>query len=50
MKYKEGAKPVYGRHWDRLLYEVNNRKDKIMIVFSGSEGGLEHAGKTAKYL
>lgn len=41
---------VYGSNWDGILYPVNGRKDKIMIVFTGSEGGLEHAGKMAKYL
>lgn len=41
---------IYGSDWDGILYPVSGRKDKIMIVFTGSEGGLEHAGKTAKYL
>lgn len=40
--------------WDGILYEADDRgskyKDKIMIVMSGSDGGLEHAGKLAKYL
>ena len=36
--------------WDGILYEVHGRKDKVMIVMSGSDGGLEHAGKLAKYL
>ncbi len=35
---------------DGVLYPVAGRKDKVMIVLSGSEGGLEHAGKLAKYL
>ena len=35
---------------DGVLYPVVGRKDKVMIVLSGSEGGLEHAGKLAKYL
>ena len=35
---------------DGVLYPVNGRKDKVMIVLSGSEGGLEHAEKLAKYL
>lgn len=49
MNYKEGAKSVYGSGWDGLLYE-NGDKSKIMILFSGSDGGLQHAGKSAKYL
>lgn len=36
--------------WDGILYPVSGRKDKVMIVVSGSEGGLEHAGKMAHYL
>ena len=35
---------------DGVLYPVAGRKDKAMIVLSGSEGGLEHAGKLAKDL
>ena len=35
---------------DGVLYPVTGRKDKIVITLSGSEGGLEHAGKLAKYL
>lgn len=35
---------------DGVLYPVADRKDKVMIVLSGSEGGLEHAQKLAKYL
>lgn len=35
---------------DGVLYPVAGRKDKVFIVLSGSEGGLEHAGKLAKYL
>ena len=35
---------------DGILYPVTGRKDKIVITLSGSEGGLEHAGKLAKYL
>ena len=35
---------------DGVLYPVAGRKDKVFIVLSGSEGGLEHAGKLAEYL
>ena len=35
---------------DGVLYPVTGRKDKVVITMSGSEGGLEHAGKLAKYL
>lgn len=35
---------------DGVLYPVAGRKDKVVITMSGSEGGLEHAGKLAKYL
>lgn len=35
---------------DGVLYTVAGRKDKVVITMSGSEGGLEHAGKLAKYL
>lgn len=35
---------------DGVLYPVNGRKDKVVIVLSGSEGGLEHTKKLAKYL
>ena len=35
---------------DCVLYSVTGRKDKVVITLSGSEGGLEHAEKLAKYL
>ena len=35
---------------DCVLYPVAGRKDKVVITMSGSEGGLEHAGKLAKFL
>ena len=35
---------------DGVLYPVAGRKDKVVIVLSGSEGGLEHAEKLAKCL
>lgn len=35
---------------DGVLYPVAGRKDKAVITLSGSEGGLEHAEKLAKYL
>lgn len=30
---------------DCVLYLVGDRRDKVVIVLSGSEGGLEHTGK-----
>lgn len=36
--------------WDGILYPIDDYKDKIVIVVSGSDGGLEHAGKHARYL
>lgn len=41
---------ISGNNWDGIMYPVLERKDKVMIVMSGSEGGLEHAGKNAMYL
>ena len=35
---------------DCVLYPVNGRKDKVVIVLSGGEGGLEHTGKGRKKL
>ena len=32
-----------------ILYPVGNRKDKVVITVSGSEGGMEHAEKMAKF-
>lgn len=49
MNYKEGSRAVAGKDWDGLLY-ANGNHEKIMIIFSGSDGGLQHAGKSAKYL
>ena len=34
---------------DGVLYPVKDKKEKIMIVVSGSEGGLEYAERVAKY-
>lgn len=36
--------------WEGVLYEADGRKDKVMIVMSGSDGGLGHAGKLARFL
>lgn len=41
---------VNGTNWDGLCFPANKRKDKIMIVFSGSEGGIGHAARMAEYL
>ena len=30
---------------DCVLYLVGDRRDKVVIVLSGIEGGLEHTGK-----
>ena len=35
---------------DGVLYPAAGRKDKVVITLSGSEGGLEHVEKLAKYL
>lgn len=36
--------------WDGVLYPCKNRKDKIIIVIGGSDGGLEHTEKAARFL
>jgi len=36
--------------WDGIWYPADGSKEKIMIVVSGSDGGLEHAGKHAHFL
>lgn len=41
---------IHQKTWDGILYPVETRKDKVVIVMSGSEGGVEHAGKMARYL
>lgn len=41
---------IYEKDWDGILYPVSDRKDKVVITMSGSEGGLEHAGKLAHFL
>lgn len=35
---------------DCVLYPVGDRRDKVVIVLSDSEGGLEHTGKWRKKL
>ena len=35
---------------DCVLYPVGDRRDKVVIVLSGSEGGLEYTGKWRKKL
>ena len=35
---------------DAVLFPALGRKDKVVITLSGSEGGLEHAEKLARYL
>ena len=35
---------------DCVLYPVGDRRDKVVIVLSGSEGGLEHTGKWSEKL
>lgn len=49
-KVSEETEVFRGKNWDGILYPAEDRKDRIMIVFTGSEGGLDHAKKTAKYL
>ena len=41
---------VHEKSWDGILYPVFKEKSKIVITVSGSEGGLEHAGKLARFL
>lgn len=41
---------VHGEDWDGIFYPSNNEKEKAVIVFSGSDGGLQHAGKHACFL
>lgn len=35
---------------DAILYPAGGRKDKVMIVISGSEGGMDYAKKMAEFL
>ena len=49
MKSPEMIKEIL-HNADGVLYPVTGRKDKVVIVLSGSEGGLEHTQKMAKYL
>ena len=49
MKNSEIVKETLHRA-DGVLFPVTGRKDKVVITLSGSEGGLEHAQKLAKYL
>ena len=35
---------------DCVLYPVGDRRDKVVIVLSGSGGGLEYTGKWRKKL
>ena len=43
--------PHHGRGWDgRCFLTPGSTRDKIIIVFSGSDGGLEHAVKCCRYL
>ena len=41
---------VHEDSWDGVLYPVLGKRDKAVITVSGSEGGLEHAGKLAHFL
>lgn len=41
---------VNEKSWDGVLYPVSKEKSKVVITMSGSEGGLEHAGKLAHFL
>lgn len=42
------AEKVCQDTWDGIWYPVTGRKDKAIIVISGSEGGMQHAGKMAR--
>lgn len=35
--------------FDGILYPSENRKDKVVITLSGSDGGITHAAKMARY-
>ena len=41
---------VGAENWDGILFEIPNRRDKIMITISGSDGGMEHPAKLARFL
>lgn len=41
---------VNGEDWDGVFYPSNKESKKAVIVFSGSDGGLEHADKHAHFL
>jgi len=41
---------VFEKTWDGALYPVFEKKDKVVITMSGSEGGLVYAEKLAHFL
>lgn len=41
---------VGGADWDGIWYPANGSREKVLIVVSGSDGGLEHSGKHACFL
>lgn len=41
---------VREKSWDGVLYPVFKEKSIVVITMSGSEGGLEHAGRLAHFL
>lgn len=43
-------KKIWGENWDAVMYPVAERKDKVMIVMSGSDGGLNNAQKLAAFM
>lgn len=45
-----GRIKVEANDWDGILYPVKNRKDKVIICFSGSEGGIKGSCKLSEFL
>ncbi|UZT81289.1 acyl-CoA thioester hydrolase/BAAT C-terminal domain-containing protein [Caproicibacterium sp. BJN0003] len=41
---------VHEKIWDGVMYPVSKEKNKVVIVMSGSEGGLNHTEKLAHFL
>lgn len=44
------TKNISEKIWDGVLYPIPDRKDKVVVVISGSEGGLKYTRKCAQYL
>lgn len=50
MAYQKQFKEVYGNDYDGHWYPADGNREKVVIVLSGSDGGLEHASKHARFL